>query len=346
MIDFIKSLLQTVQPPLSSAWLAAVCCLFLAACATVTPPTLPTLPPSIPPPPSLAGWVPLVDAARQFQACAADWRVSSTGATLKTPHHTIGFFTNSRRLEIDGVCAWLNAPLTAHPAGSDCFYLSPPDVRDLVALHTPPETRLPQTAHRRFLTVMLDPGHGGDDTGAVGAGTRRQEKELVLDLARRTAAALATAPVQVLFSRSDDLTLPLDLRVTHAANAPADCLVSIHANAAANVQAAGIETYLVPAADWASTGGGAAEAAVPGNRFDGANFALAYAVHSRLAGLDRPDRGIKRARYHILRNAPCPAILVEVGFLSNPDEASQLDTDAHRQRLAEAIAAGIRAYAD
>jgi N-acetylmuramoyl-L-alanine amidase len=60
----------------------------------------------------------------------------------------------------------------------------------------------------------------------------------------------------------------------------------------------------------------------------------------------RPDRGIKRARYHVLRNAPCPAILVEVGFLSNTSEARRLETSDYRQRLAEAIIAGIRTYVD
>ena len=91
---------------------------------------------------------------------------------------------------------------------------------------------------------------------------------------------------------------------------------------------------------------GAAREPDTGRAGDGGNFALAFALHSRLARLGRPDRGIKRARYHVLQNAPCPAVLIEVGFLSHAAEARLLDTDAHRQRIAQAIAAGIRAYAE
>ncbi len=315
----------------------------MAACAS-TPRALPL---GVPPPPSLAGWVPLADAACRVQAFPSEWRASKEGASLKTPRHRVRLFANSRRMEVDGNLVWLNAPLTAHPPGSATFYLSPPDARDLAALHTQPAKRLPQTAHRKYLTVMLDPGHGGDDSGAVSPKTRQQEKELVLDLTRRVAAILTRAPVHVVFSRDTDFSLPLDLRITLAANAPADCLVSIHANFAANAQAVGIETYLVPAAGFQSTASGNTTPEVaPGNRFDGANFALAYAVHSRLHALGIPDRGIKRARYHVLRNAPCPAILVEVGFLSHAEEAARLASDSHRQRLADAIAAGIRDYAE
>ena len=297
-------------------------------------------------PTSLAGWVPLADVARRLQAPASGLRVSAKGATLKTPSHTIRLVAGRRSMEIDGATVWLNAPPASLPAGSATLSLSAADVRDLEALHTPPNKRLPQTARRRYLTVMLDPGHGGEDRGAVSSATRQQEKDLTLDLARRVAAGLARAPVHVMFTRNDDSALPLDLRVTLAANAPADCLVSIHVNAAPNLKAAGIETYLVPAAGFPSTSGGTAEAVVPGNRFADANFALAFAVHRQLAKLGRPDRGIKRARYHVLRNAPCPAILVEVGFLSNTSEARRLETSDYRQRLAEAIIAGIRAYVD
>ncbi len=320
----------------------ALCCLLLAACATV-PRSLPCV---VPPPKTLAGWIHLPDAARRCGVAPAGWRVTRDGAQLTTGRHKIRLYPESRRMEVDGVLVWLNAPLTASPPGSSSFYLSPADVRDLAALHAPPPPRLPQNAGRRYLTVMLDAGHGGDDTGAVSAATRRQEKELVLDIARRTAAALARAPVHVILSRDADLALPLDLRVGHAANNRADCLVSIHANAAANSQAEGVETYLVPAAGHGSTGGGAPADAAAGNQSDGANFALAFALHSRFVRVGRPDRGIKRARYHVLLNAPCPAVLLEVGFLSHAAEARLLDQDTHRQRIAEALAAGIRAYAE
>jgi N-acetylmuramoyl-L-alanine amidase len=338
---------DTLYSAFRSVGAGVACCLFLAGCASLSPPSShPSKPLPASLPASLSGWVPLADVARRLQAPAAGLRMSAEGATLKTPRHTIRLVAGSRSMVIDGATVWLNAPPAFQPAGSKNLYLSAPDVRDLESLHTPPNKRLPQTARRRYLTVMLDPGHGGEDRGAVSSTTRQQEKDLTLDLARRVAAGLARAPVHVMFTRNDDSALPLDLRVTLTANAPADCLVSIHANAAPNLQAAGVETYLVPAAGFPSTSGGTSEATVPGNRFADANFALAFAVHRQLVKLGRPDRGIKRARYHVLRNAPCPAILVEVGFLSNTSEARRLETSDYRQRLAEAIIAGIRAYVD
>lgn len=317
-------------------------CLMLAACSTVPR----SLPPVVSPPKALAGWLHLPDVARRCGVAPAGWHVTHEGAHLTTGRHSIRLYAGSRRMEVDDIVVWLNAPLTAAPAKSTSFYLSPADACDLAALHTKPPVRLPQSAGRRYFTVMLDAGHGGDDTGAVSATTCCQEKELVLDIARRTAAALARAPVHVFFSRNSDLALPLDLRVALAANNRVDCLVSIHANAAANTRAEGVETYLVPAAGYASTGGGAPTDAAAGNKSDGGNFALAFALHSRLARLGRPDRGIKRARYHVLQNAPCPAVLLEVGFLSHATGARLLNKDAHRQKIAEAIAEGIRAYAE
>lgn len=321
---------------------AVIACLFVAACTT-----LPSkIPPVVAPPPALGQWRHLPDLARQFAVKPADWRATTAGVHLKTCRHSIRLYADSRRMEVDGTLVWLNAPLTAHPPRSTSFYLSAADARDLAALHQKPPTRLPKNSKRPFFTVMLDPGHGGDDSGATSAEKRCQEKELVLDLARRIKAAITCASVRVVLSRNDDFALPLDLRVVLAANSDVDCLVSIHANAAGNTMAEGVETYLVPAAGWPSTSGGSQAEMHPGNRFDGVNFTLAYALHSRLTQLSRPDRGIKRARYFVLRNAPCPAVLIEVGFLSNPTEAKLLVSNSHRQRLANAIAEGIRAYAE
>jgi len=128
----------------------------------------------------------------------------------------------------------------------------------------------------------------------------------------------------------------------------ADAFVSLHANFAENRQAAGPETYVLPLAGYAATGGDQSYSQRPrnGNSNDVCNTLLGYSIHRRLPG--RPgdgDRGLRRARFQVLRQAGCPAVLVEVGFLSNAVEARLLASGWFRDRLARAVADGVLDYA-
>jgi N-acetylmuramoyl-L-alanine amidase len=248
-------------------------------------------------------------------------------------------------MEVNGTLVWLNAPLTAYPTGSTRFFLSPADAADLNTLHQQITSRLPQNKSQRFFTVMLDPGHGGEDSGARSSITGQHEKDLTLDIAKRIGTALARDPIQVVIIRNDDFTMSLDQRTSIAAKNKIDCFVSIHANSAANLNAEGFETYILPAAGYPATNGGEIREPGIGNKWNPANLTLAYTIHNRLVKLGYADRGLKRARFYALQHSTCPAILVEVGFLSNNREARLLNTPAHRQKIADTIAAGIRDYA-
>lgn len=206
----------------------------------------------------------------------------------------------------------------------------------------PPEARRP-------VRILLDPGHGGRDPGFQNKALRLDEKDLALDTARRVATRLRAAGFEVLMTRDRDVFLELKDRSALAAKLRADLFVSLHYNAAAATSAAGAETFcLTPAGQHSThdTGNRGSTRAEPGNRFDALNVRAAYAVQRALVtGLRSTDRGVKRSRFSVLTDLTCPGILIEAAFLSNRGEAIRLSQESHRERIAQAIADGIVAYA-
>jgi len=217
--------------------------------------------------------------------------------------------------------------------------------------------------------IVIDPGHGGSDPGALGP-SGLQEKELTLDIARRVAALLQEdTGVRVLLTRSTDRFMALRERTTLANRERADLFVSIHANSAPAAAATGAETYFLSSE---ATDNAARQAAAAENRVialeantKGASRDLLRSIlwdlaqsdfqqeSSRLAEgvqntLDRalrlPSRGVKQAPFYVLGGAAMPAILVEVGFMTNPAEEQRLRDDGYRDRIARAIAAGLGGY--
>ncbi len=193
--------------------------------------------------------------------------------------------------------------------------------------------------------VVLDPGHGGADSGTIGP-QNLFEKQIVLDISKRVKRKLNASNVAVRMTRDKDTTLTLQERPKLAARWGADAFVSIHANSATSKRACGIETFVIPGAGFPSTSSNTPDKkAYPGNNNDAVNTLLAgFIQQGILAQTKAPDRGVKRARFSVLRDANCPAVLVEVGFLSNPTEATQLNTESYRDRVAEGIAQGILTY--
>lgn len=215
--------------------------------------------------------------------------------------------------------------------------------------------------------IVLDPGHGGAENGAVGpAGV--VEKELTLDVARRVAALLRAEGFEVTLTREGDDDVPLDTRAGIANNRKADLFVSLHANAARQAGARGAETYFLSqeATDDAArttaalendaAGVAAIEVASDGDlplilwdlaqsQYLRESSRLAETIQAHLnAALGLKDRGVRQAPFRVLVGATCPAVLVELGFLSNPDEERLLAAPEHRRRLAEALTAAIREF--
>ena len=153
---------------------------------------------------------------------------------------------------------------------------------------------------------------------------------------------------EVWLTHSNDTLRTLGERIRFATNRHAQVFVSIHANfSPINPHAQGVETYVLTASGYVSTEERphVSLSPCPGNRFDASNALLGFAIHRRCVPLASMDRGLKRARYYVLRDAPCPAVLIECGFLSNTNDVAHLGDTAYRRRLADAIAAGIQDYA-
>ncbi len=221
----------------------------------------------------------------------------------------------------------------------------------------------------RFDRVVIDAGHGGEDDGARGA-RGLTEKEVVLDVSQRVARALEARGVEVLLTRTDDTFIPLEERTSRANDARADLFVSIHANSAKHAKPSGIETFFV---SLDATDEDAAELAARENEAFGEagrrvivddpltqlmgdmitnehvreSSEFAKIVQHELAGLDGArSRGVKQAPFVVLMGVQMPAALIEVGFISNPEEEKKLGRRDHRDRLAAAIVEAIGEFGE
>ncbi len=193
-------------------------------------------------------------------------------------------------------------------------------------------------------TIMIDPGHGGRDQGA--AGRFSLEKNITLRLARRVAEILRACGYRVVLTRNSDATLSLEQRSRLQQQNKADVFLSLHVNAAADRSVSGIETYcLTPVGAPSSNSTTVGWQKNSGNGFDRNNILLAYNVQrSLLRRTQGGDRGVKRARFAVLRDIRCPGVLVEVGFISHNAEERNLGSAAYIEKLARGISDGVINY--
>ncbi len=262
---------------------------------------------------------------------------------MQNKYIKIEFQTDSRSVWINGILVALNEPV--RKIGWQ-WAIDTTDFNKTIEPATRPQEFLKNAGTR---TVVLDPGHGGDDKGASSP-RNVHEKLIVLDVAKRVQAKLEARGINVELTRESDRNLSLDARCRKAAALRADLFVSIHANSAGKKRdIRGAETFVLALPGRYSSnsyGSGKPPTSLcTGNRYDIANMALGYRIQQNLIkATGQEDRGVKRARFEVLRDAPCPAALVEMAFLSNPkDEAIAIDP-AGRDRIARGIADGIAAY--
>ncbi|WP_298911803.1 N-acetylmuramoyl-L-alanine amidase [uncultured Nostoc sp.] len=174
------------------------------------------------------------------------------------------------------------------------------------------------------VVVIIDPGHGGKDSGALGIGGAR-EKDVILPIGRRLAEILQQNGVQVIMTRDSDYFVTLPGRVLLAERANADVFVSIHANSAgaSRPDVNGLEVY-----------------------YYDSGLGLARIVRSSILqsiGTIK-DRGVRRARFYVLRKSSMPSILVETGYMTGREDMARLRTSAYQNKMAEAIARGVLQY--
>ena len=185
--------------------------------------------------------------------------------------------------------------------------------------------QLPTVKQNRFL-VVIDPGHGGPDPGAIGIGGLR-ETDVVLEVSKIVEKLLYEKGVKVRLTRKNEINMDLSPRVSFANKIDADVFVSIHANASRGKRRDinGLETFYFRG--WRGR-------------------LLAKRIQKQILRVSpgSPDRGVKQGRFYVIKNTKMPAVLVEIGFLTGRLDARRLEKAAHRKRVAYAIAKGILEY--
>ena len=266
--------------------------------------------------------------------------------TIKGIYGSLTLKANSREAFYNGGRIWLSFPFIRGENGE--AFVSRMDVIKLLD----PLLRREEMAPRKPVRgVVIDPGHGGSNDGTRSC-PRYYEKVATLDTAKRLQQVLQAAKIPVVMTRETDVFLTLEER-SEIANKYRDegwIFVSIHYNEA-GPNANGAETYCLTPQYTASTSDGdrlkkSDREQQPGNKNDTLNLLLADFVHREIAKLhtEQGDRGLKRARFVVLKETEIPAILIEGGFLSNSVDSKLIMSPVFRQKLAENIAKGIKNY--
>ena len=271
----------------------------------------------------------------------SEWITRNRELRLSNSGTTLILEADSRKMLLNGVSVHLAAPVAVRNGSA---FVSP---FDITATLEPLLFPVRQT--RKITSICLDPGHGGKDPGHL-AGKEREKKYTLL-LAHELGDQLIKAGCKVSYTRASDTFVDLGARAEYAQKHGADLFVSLHFNSAdgpGGEAVNGVEVYCMTPAHTSSTnsrGEGSATGAYGGNRFDAKNVQLAYQVHKTLVTkLGLPDRGVRRARFMVLRTAEMPAILIESGFLSNKAESKRIYDSKYRRQLADAIVQGIQDY--
>ncbi len=283
-------------------------------------------------------YVPLENVGKFYQL--GPIQTVGSGFTLRTQHRSLRGQRGSKELYINNLKFILSYPILD---GGGQLLVSRMDLTKLIEPVMRP-SRI--TSDAKVTTVVLDAGHGGHDHGAKCVFGR--EKDFTLDVALRTRALLQAAGFRVVMTRSTDVFIPLEERARIANRHQNALFISIHFNSSGNA-ATGLETYtLAPRGvpSMAADGPMLSDySPCPGNVRDTENIALACATHAALVYNSKMfDRGIKRARFVVIRDSIIPGVLIEGGFLSNPNDARRIATPAYRQQMAGSILQAVQNY--
>lgn len=275
--------------------------------------------------------------------------------------HKINLMAGQNMVLVDGNVQYLKAPVELREGALAVPYKFKEEILDKWAAKAP----LPVLKIKK---IVIDPGHGGNDPGTIGSSGLR-EKHVNLDIARRIAALLREKGIEPILTRDHDDFISLSRRAEIANNAKPDLFISIHANANRVKSLNGLEVYYIsPYIDDAARAFNTAQDAAP--ELEGIYLAaqtqdlkailwdlihtynralsmqLAQAIcKSADHDLDTRIIGVKNANFQVLRNTRMPAVLIEVGFLSNAKEERLLKNNYYRQKIAENITEGILNYA-
>jgi len=283
-----------------------------------------------------------VDNISKFYGLPAEVVPSGAKIQTETVDHPLEFVSGSREAMINGARSWLCFPVIELNGKS---LVSRTDVAKTIEPLVRPH-RVPDVG--KVQTVVLDPGHGGHDKGQVSR--YGAEKDFALDVARKLRPILQAKGLRVIMTREGDYFVPLEVRAKIANTARNSIFVSIHFNATNDdPNATGFEIFSFTPRGAPSTSDGTAAASSvnvqPGSSVDAQSLALSACIyHSVLGHLREYDRGIKRARFAVLRLTKVPAVLIEGGFLTERGESKLISNKDWRAKLAGAIGIGVENY--
>jgi N-acetylmuramoyl-L-alanine amidase len=283
-----------------------------------------------------------VDNISKFYGLPAEVVPSGAKIQANTADHPLEFINGSREAVINGVRSWL------------CFPVIEQDGKYLVTRTDVAKTIEPLVRPHRVLdlgkieTVVIDPGHGGHDKGQMSR--YGAEKDFALDVARKLRALLQAKGLKVIMTREGDYFVPLEVRAKIANSARNSIFVSIHFNATNDdPKATGFEIFSFTPRGAPSTSDTNVNSKSfnmqPGSTVDAQSMALSACIYNSVLGqLREYDRGIKRARFAVLRLTKVPAVLIECGFLTEGGESKLISNKDWRAKLAGAIGVGIESY--
>jgi N-acetylmuramoyl-L-alanine amidase len=283
-----------------------------------------------------------VDNISRFYGLPAGIAVSGEKVEFETAKNPLEFVSGSREVMINGARSWLCFPVIEQDGK---LLVSRTDVAKTIEPLVRPH-RVPSVG--KVQTVVLDPGHGGYDKGQVSR--YGYEKDFALDVARKLRLLLQSKGLRVIMTRESDYFVPLEVRAQIANKARDSIFVSIHFNASNDdPNATGFEIFSFTPRGAPSTSDSAvapsALSTQPGNAVDAQSMALSACIyHSLLGHIPEYDRGIKRARFAVLRLAKVPAVLIEGGFLTEQGQCKLIAQKEWRAKLAHAISIGIESY--
>jgi N-acetylmuramoyl-L-alanine amidase len=265
------------------------------------------------------------------------WRRGAQTAVLTNRWARLTFTLESRKANVNGTTVWLSLNITA---SKDTLFVGQKDIATLLNPILFPPKLAPKAKVR---TVAVCAGHGGKDPGFFF--NTHQEKKYTLLLAKEIEKAIAGTGLKTVMIRDSDEYVSPEDQAAHANKARADLFVTVHYNAAQEIEAKGLEVYCLTPEGASSTNGGAQRERSPGNKNDKLNILLAYQMQkSILRDMDMVDRGVKRAAFLMLRPLQMPGVLIEGGFMTNPTDAHKIFDPANRRKMARAVVDGVLEY--
>ena len=261
---------------------------------------------------------------------------------LRSQWTSVTYEKHKRTLSLNGYQIALGFPIFEK---NGLLYLSELDQKNtLLPILAPHQISVPP----KLYSIVLDPGHGGKDTGAISPHGGTYEKTITLKVAKILQQKLQDFGYAVTLTRNNDQYLSLEKRPQIANINNADLFISIHANAANNARVQGVETFVFTPWKMPSTGRNLHRSdsfKQSGNANQLCNTLVGFYLQKELVNTSHsPDRGLKHARFAVLKYAKVPAALVELGFLTNATEAKKLSNHSYQNNLADGLLKGILNY--